>query len=106
MKLVTVIAWRNKLTLVSLLILSLLACNLDTALSTISTPTAAPTATPIPTPTPFPVINASSVVTNNLALIDAAGLDFAKRRVIEAYRRVTPFLNSSKRCYNTLISIG
>jgi putative serine protease PepD len=36
------------------------------------------------------VINASSVVTNNLALIDAAGLDFAERRVIEVYQRVAP----------------
>ncbi len=39
----------------------------------------APTATPPPTPLPNP-----------LALIDAAGLDFAERRIVSVYERVSP----------------
>ena len=38
-----------------------------------------PTATPLPTPLPNP-----------LALIDAAGLDFAERRIVSVYERVSP----------------
>jgi S1-C subfamily serine protease len=50
-------------------------------------PTAAPTATSIPTPTlaPTPVVSV-----NDTALVDAAGLDFAERRIIKVYQRVAP----------------
>ncbi|MBE7471229.1 MAG: peptidase S1 [Anaerolineae bacterium] len=88
------VIWRNSLALAMLLALSPLACNLGNwTISTVS-PTAAPTAAPIPTttppPTPLTVVNASEIVTNGVALIDAAGLDFAERRVIEVYQRVAP----------------
>jgi S1-C subfamily serine protease len=94
MKLKMVGVWRNSLTLAMLLILSLLACNLgDWTIST-APPTAAPTATPVsmttPPPTPLTVVSASEIVTNGVALIDAAGLDFAERRIIEVYQRVAP----------------
>jgi S1-C subfamily serine protease len=44
------------------------------------TPTSLTRATVTPTPPPY----------NEVALIDAAGLDFAEKRVIEVYKRVSP----------------
>lgn len=56
-----------------------------------ATPTPAPTLTPTPTPAPPPtVVNAAASAPNETALIDAAGLDFEEKRVIEVYQRVAP----------------
>ncbi|MFN8457139.1 MAG: hypothetical protein U0401_21160 [Anaerolineae bacterium] len=55
------------------------------------TPTPVPTFTPTPTPAPPPpVVNAAADTPNETALIDAAGLDFEEKRVIEVYQRVAP----------------
>ncbi|MCK6625597.1 MAG: trypsin-like peptidase domain-containing protein [Anaerolineae bacterium] len=94
MKWKLIMAGRNPLLLASVLGLSLLACNLtDWTISTLP-PTAAPTAAPVPpatpSPTPLTVVKASEIVTNGVVLIDAAGLDFAERRIIEVYQRVAP----------------
>lgn len=52
-------------------------------------PAAIPTSTPTPTPTSTP---AAAALNSELpiALIDAAGLDFAERRNIDVYHRVSP----------------
>lgn len=87
------IAWRSKFILTALLAFTILGCNLE-LFSSASAPPAAPTATPILTPTPLPTVSA-----NNLALIDAAGLDFAERRVIDVYQRVAHrWLISPRKC--------
>jgi S1-C subfamily serine protease len=54
--------------------------SITATLPAVTTPVVtAPTATPPPTPLPNP-----------LALIDAAGLDFAERRIVSVYERVSP----------------
>jgi S1-C subfamily serine protease len=57
----------------------------------VSLPPAPPahTHTPVLTSTPVPA-PAAQIISNEVALIDAAGLDFAERRVIEVYQRVAP----------------
>jgi S1-C subfamily serine protease len=72
------------LVLVTLLALATFGCNLD-LLSSASAPPVASTATPLPTSTRVPAISA-----DNLALIDAAGLDFEEQRIIDVYQRVAP----------------
>lgn len=47
-------------------------------------PTPTPTATPTPLQTPVPLSN------SQIAIIDELGLDFAERRVIDVYQRVSP----------------
>lgn len=78
----------GKYILFSMLVLTLIGCSLSLpAASAPETPTpqvVVVTATPANTPPPSPA------PTNNTALIDAAGLDFAEKRVVEAYRRVSP----------------
>lgn len=87
-------SYRVSLSLAMLLVLLSLACNLGEGLTSVATPLPAPTATPVSTPTPpptsAPAVSAAGVVTNEVALIDAAGLDFEERRVIEVYRRLAP----------------
>ena len=77
-----------KIILVGVVSLLLLGCNLEQFLTPASTsvvaaPVATATATLSPTPAP-------TVALNNVALIDTAGLDFAEKRVIEVYQRVSP----------------
>jgi S1-C subfamily serine protease len=70
--------------------LLLLGCNLNLGLETALMPaTTVPTATPHPTSTPVPPAPAPAEE-NPVALIDAFGLDFAERRNIEVYQRVSP----------------
>jgi S1-C subfamily serine protease len=75
-----------------LLALFILGCSLNQFLAqnqpTTSAPTTAPTATLAPSPTvpPAPV----EANANLVALIDAMGLDFAEKRVIEVYKQVSP----------------
>lgn len=75
-----------------LLALTLISCQLSLAL----TPPASPTPTSVPptptlTPPPVPEIVANEEpITNSVAVVDASGLDFAEKRVIEAYERVSP----------------
>ncbi|MBW7885307.1 MAG: trypsin-like peptidase domain-containing protein [Caldilineaceae bacterium] len=45
---------------------------------------------PTPTPTPVPLSPPTAAPDASLALIDAAGLDFAERRIIGVYERVAP----------------
>lgn len=71
------------LTLLILLSLTLVACDLGLDLP--PSPTLAPGETP-PPPTATP----PSPPPNEAALIDALGLDFAEKRVIEVYERVSP----------------
>jgi S1-C subfamily serine protease len=79
--------------------LSLLSCQLEQLLAPSPAPTSvaaattAPTATPTPTTAPTPVLlppPAGSNDGNTVALIDAAGLDFSEKRVIDVYNRVSP----------------
>jgi S1-C subfamily serine protease len=78
-------ARRAKLYFIIFLAFVTLACTLtDAGLQTSSPPTPMPTAMP-PTPLPAPTISAGST-----AFIDAAGLDFAERRVIDVYKQVAP----------------
>ncbi|MEW5957201.1 MAG: trypsin-like peptidase domain-containing protein [Chloroflexota bacterium] len=82
-------AWRVKLMPLAGLALLILSCNLSLSLS----PTADPPPTPVPTGTPLPSPTPPSVaaaIPNEAGLIDAAGLDFAERRVIDVYQRVSP----------------
>ena len=87
---------------VGLLLPAILGCNaVNSAVATLTAPTV--TATPDATATPLPqviAVPASSPSTDNsavapseadlVALIDAAGLDFAERRTIAVYDRVAP----------------
>lgn len=70
---------------------ALLACSLQLALT--PTPTPPEVATPLPPPTvtmpPSPEPGPSPAL-NEVAAIDAAGLDFAEKRVIEVYEAVSP----------------
>ncbi len=66
--------------LVSWVVLLLLGCDLSLAL----------TPTPVPTLPPAPIPTVSAPAGNDVALIDAAGLDFAERRIVDVYRRVAP----------------
>jgi S1-C subfamily serine protease len=86
---------RIKLLLIPLVLaLVALACQVSLGL----TPEPGPTSTPVPpTPTLTPVpAPGPETVTNNdgppneTALIDAFGLDFAEKRVIDVYKRVSP----------------
>jgi S1-C subfamily serine protease len=79
----------------AILIITLIGCQLGVSLAP---QPAAPTATiPIPTATPPPLPTAAveepepaADLANELVLIDALGLDFAEKRVIEVYERVSP----------------
>ena len=53
-------------------------------------PTATPPPAPTWTPTPSPPPSAANNVANDVAQIDALGLDIAERRVIDVYERVAP----------------
>lgn len=90
-------------TLVLVTSLLLTGCNFDRLAAVIAEPTATPlpTATPTFTPTPTPTFTPTLTPTvtptatpenifNNVALIDALGLDFAEKRVIDVYARVAP----------------
>jgi S1-C subfamily serine protease len=81
---------REKFTLIlTLLVLSLIACNS----SLLSGPGSAPPAPSLATSTPSPTLPPTSTPlsdVNEIALIDAVGLDFAEKRVIEVYERVSP----------------
>ncbi len=84
-------AGRSLLFLAALLALGTLACGLGDRLMAAAPPpaptaTAVPTATPTSTPTPAP----AEAAPNETALIDATGLDFEEKRVIEVYKRVAP----------------
>jgi hypothetical protein len=78
---------RSNFILTALLALAALACNLSVSLPSFSTPPPAPTTAPVPIPTPTPLPTVSA---GHTALIDAAGLDFAERRIIDVYKRVAP----------------
>jgi S1-C subfamily serine protease len=81
--------------LAALLVLLLLGCDLGRWLAIIEPTPAlvaapAPTSTPSATAAPIPTVVVGSGTANEVALVDAAGLDFAERRVIEVYQRVAP----------------
>lgn len=80
------------LTFLLMFVLASLGCNLAELTVLSSPPTPAPTAPllPTPLPAPLPTVNAGESAANGVALIDAAGLDFAERRVIDVYQRVAP----------------
>jgi S1-C subfamily serine protease len=80
--------WRNKLLLMVLLVLPLIACNSSLFLAPASAPAAPSLATSVATPTPPPSSTPPPRV-NEVAMIDAAGLDFAEKRVIDVYERVS-----------------
>lgn len=65
--------------------LLVMACNLNQFLPPVSAPPAPLPVTPAPTPIPT-----GTPALNQVALIDALGLDFAEKRVIDVYRRVSP----------------
>jgi S1-C subfamily serine protease len=81
--------------LLLILLMPAVACNAGPAISealksvsATATEPAIPTATPIP-----PVASAlagSPTASDSLPLIDAAGLDFAERRIIDVYERISP----------------
>ncbi len=73
------------LALVWLFSLLVMACNLNQFLPPVSAPPAPLPVTPAPTPIPT-----GTPALNQVALIDALGLDFAEKRVIDVYRRVSP----------------
>lgn len=73
------------LALVWLFALLVMACNLNQFLPPVSAPPAPLPVTPAPTPIPT-----GTPALNQVALIDALGLDFAEKRVIDVYRRVSP----------------
>ena len=77
---------RAGLVLAILFVSVTLGCDLGLLL----TPAPPATPTPLPTPVPVPTVSAGSAITNEVALIDAAGLDFEEKRVIEVYQRVAP----------------
>lgn len=88
---------RKKWHLIALLVLSLIGCQLGVSLApqpaepttALSIPTA--TSTPLPPPTPVAEGPGPAVsLPNDVALIDALGLDFAEKRVIDVYKRVSP----------------
>ncbi|MFQ5613313.1 MAG: S1C family serine protease [Anaerolineae bacterium] len=66
-----------------LLLSPLPGCNLGLLAAPAPDPLVTPTASPTPPPAP-------DVGNEPLALIDAAGLDFAEKRVIDVYARVSP----------------
>lgn len=77
--------------------LLLTGCDLSHLAAAIAEPTATPpptaTSTFTPTPTPTPTFTPTPIPENpfdNVALIDALGLDFAEKRVIDVYARVAP----------------
>lgn len=73
------------LALAWLFALLVMACNLNQFLPPVSAPPAPLPVTPAPTPIPT-----GTPALNQVALIDALGLDFAEKRVIDVYRRVSP----------------
>ncbi len=82
-------SWRVRIVPLLALALLILSCNLSLS----SSPTAAPPPTPLPTDTPPPPPSPPPVteaIPNLTALVDATGLDFAEKRVIEVYERVSP----------------
>jgi S1-C subfamily serine protease len=82
-------SWRVRIVPLLTLALLILSCNLSLS----SSPTAAPPPTPLPTDTPPPPPSPPPVteaIPNPTALVDATGLDFAEKRVIEVYERVSP----------------
>ncbi len=104
---------RAKIILLLLFVLLFMGCDLGQEIGTVSIPTPTPmivlppsptftaTATPTPAPTSTPTLTPTPTQTpsptptpdlpfNDVALIDAIGLDFAEKRVIEAYERVSP----------------
>ncbi len=89
------ISWRTGFILAVLLVLPLTGCDLGLLLASSPAPVAATVAAPTivlvtaatPTPLPTPVPTGKP---NEVALIDATGLDFAEKRVIEVYKRVSP----------------
>lgn len=80
------------------LVLLLVACNLGESLQMVAEPPPPPTTdptatatltfspTPLPTPTPFSIED----IINDIAFIDEFGRDFAEKRVIEVYEKVSP----------------
>lgn len=96
MKLDVPAAWRSNPILVLLLLLPILACNIGDFSVSVAGPTPVPEATlpPTPTPPPTPTLppaeSSAEAATNSTALVDAAGLDFAERRIIDVYKRVAP----------------
>ena len=86
-------SWLPKLTFLVLVTLVGLSCNLSLPLITpsASLPTGTPALMPTPTPVPpVPPTSAPEANVNLTALIDALGRDFAERRIIEVYQRVSP----------------
>lgn len=78
---------------VLLLALLTLSCNLGLFTPDPSPAPPAPTEMPVPTPTPAPVAardGRDRAAGDTVALIDAAGLDFAERRIINVYQQVAP----------------
>ena len=76
---------------VILVSLPLLACSLQFSLTPTPVPTEVATPTPRPSETPLPVPALTPTPTaDDLAAIDAAGLDFAEKRIIEVYEVVSP----------------
>lgn len=77
---------------IALVTFLLLACDLGSLWGAAPPPVAEPTATlpPAASPTPLPPSPVPAPALNETALIDAMGLDFAEKRVIEVYQRVSP----------------
>ncbi len=84
-------SWHIKLTPLILLLLFSLSCSLNLP-SLVAPSTPPPTATLIPTatPTPTPPAVTPENTANLTALIDEIGRDFAEKRIIEVYERVSP----------------
>ncbi len=68
--------------------LLLMGCNLGLLFTPVSSPPPLPVAAVANTPVPPPPT--ATTAPNVTALVDAAGLDFAEKRVIEVYKRVSP----------------
>ncbi|MEZ4613131.1 MAG: trypsin-like peptidase domain-containing protein [Caldilineaceae bacterium] len=68
------------------------ACTPRSLIPAPATATLVPTWTPPPTATPVPAAALATTLDNAnvAALVDAMGIDFAERRVIDAYQRVAP----------------
>ena len=86
--------WFIKLAFLVLLAVISLGCNLSLSLPLAVTTPTSPTETPTPIvtvgPTPVPPALNPDNDLNLAALIDALGRDFAERRIIEVYERVSP----------------
>jgi S1-C subfamily serine protease len=82
----------RRITLISLTLLLLLSLSCNLSLPPLAAPTSIPpTDTPTPTPTPVPpVATPDNNQVNLTALIDVVGRDFAEKRIIEVYDRVSP----------------